>query len=93
MYGAYARPRCPSCRASSGPDCADASRGTGGQRRYEDRQWRRDWDEDIYQAQQERYDLETLGSMIALVWDGDARSYLKHYYDAVPLWGSAPYVS
>lgn len=53
MYGAYGRPRCPSCRTASGPDCADASRGKGGQRRYEDRQWRRDVEEDLLDVEEE----------------------------------------
>ncbi len=53
MYGAYARPRCPSCRAASGPDCADASRSKSGQRHSEDRQWRREGEQDILDVEAE----------------------------------------
>jgi hypothetical protein len=53
MYGAYARPRCPRCRAASGPDCADVSRGKGGQRKYEERLWRREVEQDIHVVEEE----------------------------------------
>jgi len=86
MYGTYARPRCPSCRAASGPDCADASRGKGAQRKYEERQWRRDWADDIDDAWWERWDLETLRSMICRTWGDDVLAYLDEYYDYRPTW-------
>jgi hypothetical protein len=64
MYGAYAQPRCPRCRAASGPDCADASREKGGQRKREERQWRRDVEEDIRDVEQELRILE----MVEKTW-------------------------
>ena len=84
MYGAYSRPCCSQCRSF-------ASRTNSPHRSRERRQWQRDWDDDLDHAYWERWNLELLGAMIALVWDGDARSYLEHYYDAVPAWGSPPY--
>jgi hypothetical protein len=81
MYGAYARPRCPSCRTASGPDCADASRGKGGQRKHEERLWRRDVEDDILDVEQEL----ALASFFETTWMPD------WYYDeaidqANPIW-------
>ena len=86
MLGTFGRPRCPRCRTASGPDCADASRGKGGQRKAEERHWRRDWNQDVYDAMRERYDMETLHRMISNVWPGTATEYLDHYYDSRPIW-------
>lgn len=85
MYGEYTQPRCPSCRASSGPDCVSMSRGKDGQRRLEDRQWRHDWADDVADSSRERYDLENLRKMICW-WGDDVVAYLDHYYDYRPTW-------
>jgi hypothetical protein len=53
MLGTFGRPRCPNCRAASGPDCADASRGKSGQRQYEERQWRREVEQDVLDVEEE----------------------------------------
>ena len=85
MLGMFGRPRCPNCRTASGPDCADASRGKGGQRKAEERDWRRDWAQDADDAEWERWDVETLALTIRRR-HGDPVAYLEKYYDYRPVW-------
>lgn len=85
MYGAFGKPRCPSCRAASGSDCADASRGKRAQRFREEREWRRDWADDMDDAYRERWDVETLSLTIRRRHD-DPVAYLEKYYGTGPLW-------
>jgi len=84
MYGASLRPCCPQC-------WVPPSRNNGRPRQREKGSWRQDWAQDIDEAEQERHSMEVLGLMIARCWNGDARAYLKHYYDAEPVWGATPY--
>lgn len=85
MYGAYGKPRCPKCRAASGPDCADASRGKRAQRFREEREWRRDWVEDIDDAYWERWNVELLGRMTR-GFSSDPLEHLDRYYGYRPVW-------
>lgn len=42
MLGTFDRPRCPACRAASGPDCVAKRRAKKAQRALEKRQWRQE---------------------------------------------------
>jgi hypothetical protein len=60
--------------------------GAYARRPHEERRWRRDWADDIRDAERERYDLETLRRMIHRFWGDDVRAYMKNYFDSTPLW-------
>lgn len=65
---------------------ARTTRSKGGQRVREDRQWRKDWDQDIDDAWWERLDVETLGISIARRGHDGPIACLEKYYDYRPVW-------